>query len=80
MKLLAKEWTKYRKAVYPEGTPKVQLTETRRAFYAGAWAFFNLALNGMGEEAEETQEDVDLLKNLDAEIGEFCELVRQGLA
>ena len=38
------EWRTYRNKVLPKGCPDTQVIECRRAFYAGAWALFNLQL------------------------------------
>ena len=42
---LAQQWESFRRQILvPAGAGHVQVMETRRAFYAGASAFFDLAL------------------------------------
>ena len=39
---IASQWDSYRRDVVPARAPLIQLQETRRAFYAGAWAALQL--------------------------------------
>jgi hypothetical protein len=41
---VARAWAGYREQVVPAGAGAVQVQESQRAFYAGAWALFNLIL------------------------------------
>lgn len=39
-KRIAEHWESYRRDVVPKDASETQLTETKRAFYAGAWGAF----------------------------------------
>ncbi len=80
MKLLETEWMSYRNAVIPRGAPSVQLTESRRAFYAGAAAFYSIVLNRMTPGSEPSDEDVALMRKLDQELKDFRRRVEVGQA
>ncbi len=41
---MADLWHSYRTQVLPAEAPAVQVTETERAFYAGAWGFLNIMI------------------------------------
>lgn len=78
MKRLEKEWNIYRLAVYPHGAGEGQLIECRRAFYAGATAFYGLMMRGMSPGPDETPEDIDYLKQLAQEMFDFNQRVVRG--
>ena len=80
MKLIATEWENYKRAVLPKDAPAVQVTESRRAFYAGSWAFYALVMNLLDSDREPTEKDLQMMANLDAEMREFGERVKKGWA
>jgi hypothetical protein len=80
MKLLETEWVNYRNAVIPRDAGSAQLTESRRCFYAGAWALYALMMNRMEGVAEPTDGDMNLMASLDAEMREFTARVTKGWA
>ena len=80
MKLIETEWLKYRDAVIPKAAGATQLLETRRAFYAGAWAFYSLLMNSLEPGTDETPKDLELMAKLDAEMREFRRAVETGRA
>lgn len=77
---LNREWLTYRNGVIPRDAPSVQLTESRRAFYAGAWAFYQLLMNRLEERHEETPADMAFMAALDAELRAFNDAVKAGTA
>jgi hypothetical protein len=79
MKLEA-EWTTYRNRVIPTTAPSVQLVESRRAFYAGAWAFYSLLMNHLEPGANETPADMKFMEKLDSEMRAFRNKVQRGEA
>lgn len=80
MKLLENEWVKMRNKVIPKDAPQVQLIEMRRAFFAGAWAFYSLLMNSLEPGLDETPKDMALMAQLDAELREFRDRVEKGHA
>jgi len=80
VKLIETEWMNYRNAVIPKAAGSAQLQESRRAFYAGAWAFYSLLMRSLEPGTTETAQDLELMAKLDAEMREFRERVEKGLA
>ena len=81
MKHLEAQWTSYYEAVIPFGAPVVQVVESRRAFYAGAWALYSIIMNGLDAKSQdETPRDLELMATLDREMRDFNEDVRKGRA
>lgn len=79
MKKTIKEfWISYYKNVIPKDAPDTQIKESRRAFYAGAAAMFQ-AINILAPEDEPTLEDIQHVDNLNKELLEFADEVKQGL-
>lgn len=58
----------------------VQLRESKKMFYAGAWALYCLLLKSFKGNAKPTAKDVKLIKQLDAEMREFAQSVARGEA
>ena len=77
---LADQWTEFSKEFVPANAPPVQLTETRRAYYAGAAAFFSTIYHSMDEGAEATDADVTKLAAMHQELIDFGLLVGDGKA
>lgn len=80
VKLLEAEWTTYRNKVIPKAAGSTQLTESRRAFYAGAWALYTLMMKHLEAGTEETVNDLVFMEGLAREMEEFKDRVIQGLA
>jgi hypothetical protein len=80
MKLIETEWNNYRNAVIPKDAPPVQVVESRRAFFAGAWALYALQMNHLDEDREPTEADLKFMASLDAEMRQFGERVKKGWA
>lgn len=78
MNTLQAEWESYLKVAIPEDAHEIQLIETRRAFYAGAKAFFSLQLNmpdGITEAVEEA-----ILTGWSGELKQFYQDLESGKA
>lgn len=71
------EWKEYFAKVVPANAPLVQITETRRAFYGGAWCMLNLLLSVGGDEVSE-ESGAAYLEELRQEILVFYEKVGHG--
>jgi hypothetical protein len=80
MKLIETEWINFRNAVIAKDAGTTQLTEMRRAFFAGAWAFYSLTISALDPDAEVTGKDLALMRALDAELREFNNRVVKGWA
>lgn len=63
-------WEVYRKGI-PAGAPRVQVDETKKAFYGGAMAIFIALTTGVSEGDEVKGEDMDMMSSLQAEIEAF---------
>lgn len=79
---IAEQWDTFaREVLAPVGAGEIQKKEARRAFYAGAWALYSLQMNQLSPGVERiTQDDLNLMADLDAEMREFGELVKAGRA
>ena len=76
-------WDQFEGSVLPKGCHPVQRLETRRAFYAGAWAMFNLSVQAADETPDtEAGEAVgaELMDRLHKECLAFKDMVEAGLA
>lgn len=71
------EWRTYRNKVLPKGCPDTQVIECRRAFYAGAWALFNLQLR-VGEPDVSVAQGVEAFESIGRELVQFNEQVKAG--
>jgi hypothetical protein len=80
MKLIETQWNEFRRKVLPKEAGDVQLTEMRRAFFAGAWAYYSLVMSILDVGEEATARDLDIMAALDAEMREFAERVKKGWA
>lgn len=69
---LLDEWRSYRGEVLPRNAPAVQVRETRRAFYAGAAAWFGLMLRAADQPGDEpTEVELSRVDALNAELEAF---------
>lgn len=72
-------WQTY-KVVLPKDAGATQIIETRRAFYAGAGGLFEYVCNMMEPGTEATDNDLKKMDEIHAEIHEFVDLVKNGVA
>src|SRR5688572_7099004 len=61
------QWDTYR-VVMPKDAGATQIIETRRAFYAGAQALLHLMLKKFEPGLEETENDLQMMDDIDAEL------------
>jgi hypothetical protein len=74
-------WNDYRARVMPANAGPIQVQESRRAFYAGAQAFFGIQLHGLDKEDQEpTEDDMKMMDELHAELNEFAQDIKEGRA
>lgn len=79
-KLLDKQWRSFAERVMPAGAPLIQHQECRRAFYAGAQAFFGIVMTEAEAGDEPTDADMDMIQSLDDELQQFARDVERGRA
>jgi len=77
---MAEQWDTFARAVLPKDCPPIQRQEMRRAFYAGAQGILYGVIAAFAPESEPTAEDLALMDNLERELSDFAELVKQGRA
>lgn len=65
---IANEWETYRQGVLPADAPAVQLSECRRAFYAGAASIFYGLLRVLDPGQEATPADLQVMTRLQQEF------------
>ena len=70
-KTLADQWRSYAEHVVPRSAPKVQMDESRKAFYAGAFAIFECIMVNLDPGSEPTDGDLSRMDALYAELTEF---------
>lgn len=68
MKTLADEWESYQNEVLPRDAPEIQVTETQRAFYAGAGSLLHLMQIAGGKRHTEAME---FIESVNRELKEF---------
>lgn len=77
MNLIQKEFDKFSLACFGN-IDKQQYSDLRRAFFAGAAAFYFLEMHYMSAGDEPTEQDTILMKSLHNEIHEFNASVKRG--
>lgn len=70
------EWNSYRDEVLPAGAGETQVSECRRAFYAGAWAFHQLTLRLIAPEPD-PEKSLHLMEVMVRELQEFADAVAE---
>jgi hypothetical protein len=78
--LMAEQWDQYARGVLPANCSPVQKQEMRRAFYTGAQAILWAIIGAFSPESEPTAEDLKVMEDVDQELRDFAEAVRQGRA
>ena len=77
---VAEAWQDYVKTVMPKGVSKVQIQETRRAFYSGYWTLM-CRIKEIGDDGTVTEEQgAKFLSVLDRELNEFYTALKEGRA
>jgi hypothetical protein len=72
MKRVKQQWRTYRELCLPKDMPAEELESRRLAYFAGAAVLFNFIVGGaLSEGPGETQGDIQLMGDLQAELDEF---------
>ena len=77
---IQQRWVEYAERVIPKNAPTVQIVECRRAFFAGAVALHSVMMNGLSQGDDITEADETMMIELDAELRQFNEDVKEGRA
>lgn len=67
---IQENWVSYRKTL-PPGASEAQLVDTRIAFFAGALALMSTVMSNLDEDREPTDEDIQMLDDLNDELTQF---------
>lgn len=70
-RLLHFAWESYLAKVIPVGAPALQITESRKAFFAGAYSLEQFLIHGVSEGADVTAADERLMLDIEAELAQW---------
>jgi hypothetical protein len=76
---LRRDWDDYNANVLPKDAPPIQRSETRRAFYAGAYTML-CKVSEIGESHVSEDQGVSTLESLKAECEAFYDQMNRGQA
>jgi hypothetical protein len=79
-KRFGNKWESYLRRVMPPAAGREQFIETRRAFYAGGAALFEIIMSVLDEGAEATDDDLKAIDDLKAEFDAFMAELAKGQA
>jgi hypothetical protein len=80
LRLIGAKWEDYCKSVIPKNAPQIQITESRRAFYAGAQGVMDAMAKQMSDSPDETPNEIAVVQDVMAELDEFAQLIALGKA
>lgn len=66
-------WESYRALCIPPNASATQVSESRKAFYGGAAILFGTLIGSTSQDGEPTQDDLDMMDSVAAELREFRE-------
>lgn len=76
--LIAEQWNEFAAKVLNAEAPAAQRREMRLAFYAGAHAGLYQVIVALSPEAETTEADLQLMRDVDDELKSFAAGVVEG--
>lgn len=71
MRTIQEQWESYLNVVLPKNAPQIQVTECRRAFYAGAQAMMTV-FTSIGEPDISEDAGVALIEGFNSELSSFA--------
>lgn len=71
LKVIEEGWKSYRRTVVPKNASKVQVRETKQAFYAGAAILFETIMILLEPGEEPTVHDLELMMRVQQELAEW---------
>jgi hypothetical protein len=72
-------WNSYREQVIPRDAPAVQVTESKRAFFAGAGSIWMVFTSQQTGAPLVVSVNSQILEDIDAELRQFLAKVRAGV-
>jgi hypothetical protein len=80
-RVIEEQWLEFRRRVLdPIHPEEVQITETRRAFYAGASGLYVAIMNILEPGTEATEKDLEVMAGIHQEFIDFSEEIKKGKA
>jgi hypothetical protein len=77
--LILEAWNSYRAQVIPRDAPVVQVSESRRAFFAGAGSVWSLFTSQQTGAPLVVSVNSQILEDIDAELRQFLAKVKAGV-
>jgi hypothetical protein len=77
--VVLEQWNSYRITLLPDAPP-IQITECKRAFYAGAQALFYKIMMELSQGSNVEATDVKMLDDIQTELQQFGKDVLEGRA
>ena len=77
---IQEKWDEFSRLVLPANCSTVQRWEMRRAFYAGVEGLFKLIIKDLTPGAEAEEADLQMLSEMEAELADFSQRIKQGTA
>jgi hypothetical protein len=71
MKVIETAWQDFALKVIPAGAPPIQITESRKAFYAGAMCLLDSLMKVLGPGKEPTESDLLIMDGVQKELAQF---------
>jgi hypothetical protein len=68
VKIIETQWNSYLTNVVPPEASESQVSETRRAFYAGAASLFHALVGTMDDDEEPTERDLERVSSIHKEL------------
>ena len=78
MNTIQAAWQSYQDQVVPKDAPKTQITETRRAFYAGCQTILGITY-AIGDDSISEDAGVQMIETLHQECELFLKGIRNGV-
>jgi hypothetical protein len=78
--LMAEQWNQFAEKVLPSTVSSFQRREMRRAFYAGAESILFRVIQAFAPDSEPTDGDLQIMEDLDQELKDFAQDVKEGKA
>jgi hypothetical protein len=78
--LMAEQWDSFARAVLPRDASATQKREMRRAFYAGAQGILHGVISVLAADHEPTESDMQIMQDLERELSDFADMVKNGRA
>jgi hypothetical protein len=75
--IIEAKWLEYSKVAIPPDAGRVQVDETRRAFFAGAFVLFNAITAELDPGTEATEDDIRWLDEINAELTTWADEERK---